>query len=357
LKKDTLISIKKFLNSNEPIEVDQEAKMGELVTATMESYRSVLQAIGKSAVQVCPAPGQELEAGLADVAASLSKDVLPNAIKQTQVKVVALLTRWGALTAEHLKARTDEVKDLLVMLARTAESVGERDQRYAGQLVAFTTDLKAIASLDDLTQVRASLVRKAAELKNCVDHMAQDGQQSLAQLRIMVSTYEIKLKAAEQLATEDSLTGLANRRGIETRLHWLVAKGDPFCVVVLDLNFFKPVNDKYGHAEGDNLLRKFSKELARNVPADETVGRWGGDEFILVLNCGLAVAEAQIARIRDWVFGKYEIQTNRGKGAITMDVTAAIGLAMWLPGKTVEQVVEEADNNMYMDKKTSRYGL
>jgi diguanylate cyclase (GGDEF)-like protein len=352
-----LISIKKFLNSDEPIEVDQEPKLGELVSVTMECYRSVLRAIGKSAVQVCPAPGQELEAGLAGLADSLSKDAQPPAIKQTHVKVVAQLSRWGTLTAEHLKAKTDEVKDLLVMLAHTAESVGERDQRYAVQLVALTTDLKAIASLDDLTQVRASLVRKATELKNCVHDMAQDGQQSLAQLRTMVSAYETKLKAAELLATEDSLTGLANRRGVERRLEWLVAKGDPFCVVVLDLNFFKPVNDKYGHAEGDNLLRKFSNELARNVPAEETVGRWGGDEFILVLNCDLAGAEAQIVRIRDWVFGKYEIQTNRGKGPITMEVSAAIGLARWLPGKTVEQVLEEADNSMYMDKKKSRYGF
>lgn len=352
-----MISIKKFLNSNEPIKAAHEQELGEPATVTMDSYRSVLRAIGKSAVLVCPAPGQELETELAGLAATLSKDAMPDEIKQIQVKIIAELGRWGSLTAEHLKAKTDEVKDLLVMLAHTAESVGERDQRYAGQLVAFTTDLKAIASLDDLTQVRASLVRKATELKHCVDQMAQDGQQSLAQLRTMVSTYETKLKAAEQSATEDSLTGLANRRGIEMRLDSLIAKGDPFCVVVLDLNFFKLVNDKYGHAGGDNLLRKFSKELARNVPAEQTLGRWGGDEFIIILDCGLAAAEAQIVRIRDWVFGKYEIQRSRGKGSVTLDVSAGIGLATWLPGKTADEVLEEADNDMYMDKKKSRYGF
>lgn len=349
-----MISIKKYLDSNEPIVVEVEPELNALVTVTMESYRSVLRAIGKSAVQACPAPGQDLEAGLAGLASSLSDNAGPKVIKQTQVQAEAQLQRWGSLTAEHLKSKADEVKDLLIMVARTAESVGERDQRYASQLASFTTDLKAIANLDDLTQVRSSLVRKATELKNCVDQMTQDGQQSLTQLRTKVSKYETKLEAVEQLAAKDPLTGLANRRGVERRLEWLVARGEPFCVVVLDLNSFKQVNDEYGHGEGDDLLRKFSDELRKNVRTEDTVGRWGGDEFIIILNRDLTGTRAQIGRIRDWVFGRYEIQANRGKGKIAVDVSAAIGLAQWLPGKTVQKVIEEADASMYLDKKTSR---
>jgi diguanylate cyclase (GGDEF)-like protein len=351
-----LISIKKYLDSNESVAVEVVPESNDLVTMTMESYRSVLRAIGKSAVQACPAPGQDLEQSLAGLATSLSNDAMPKAVKQTQIQVEERLNRWGSLTAEHLKTKADEVRDLLIMLARTAESVGERDQRYSGQFAALTTDLRAIANLDDLTQVRASLVRKATELKSCVDQMAQDGQQSLTQLRTKVSSYETKLKEAEQLAAKDPLTGLANRRGIERRLEWLVARGEPFCVVILDLNFFKRVNDDYGHAEGDDLLKKFSAELERNVRSEDVVGRWGGDEFIVVLNRDLAAAQTQVGRIREWVFGKYEIARARGNGPITVAVSAAIGLAQWLPGKTVKKVIEEADASMYKDKKNARKG-
>ena len=189
---DAMISIKKFLDLHESIVFEQEPELNELGTVTMESYRSVLRAIGKSAVQACPATGQDLEAGLACLEASLSDNAVPKVVEQTQFQVEEQLNRWGSQTAEHLKAKADEVKDLLIMLARTAESVGERDQRYAGQFAAFTTDLKAIANLDDLTQVRSSLMRKATELKNCVDQMARDGQQSLIRLRTKVSTYETK---------------------------------------------------------------------------------------------------------------------------------------------------------------------
>jgi diguanylate cyclase (GGDEF)-like protein len=356
LEKDVLISIKKYLDSNEPIVVEVGAESSDLASVTIESYRSALRAMGKSAVQACPAPGQELEAGLAGLEASLSNDPMPKVVKQTEVLVEEQLNRWGSLTAEHLRSKADEVKDLLLMMARTAESVGERDERYASQFTALTADLKAIANLDDLSQVRASLVRKAAELKSCVDQMAQDGRQSLAQLRTKVAAYETKLKAVEQIAAKDSLTGLANRRGVEKRLEWLVTRGDPFCIVVLDLNFFKRVNDQHGHAEGDELLRKFSEELGRNVRTEDTVGRWGGDEFIIVLSRDIVAAQTQIRRIQEWVFGDYEIQTDRGKGTLNVKVSASIGLAQWLPGKTVRQVLEEADASMYLDKKKSRKG-
>jgi diguanylate cyclase (GGDEF)-like protein len=349
-----LISIKKYLDSKEHIAFEDGPDLSDLVTVTMESYRSVLRAVGKSAVQACPAPGQDLEQALTGLAGTLSKDTMPKAVEQTQVQVEQELQKWGSLTAGHLKSKADEVKDLLMMLARTAESVGERDQRYSSQFTALTADLKAIANLDDLTQVRASLVRKAAELKSCVDQMAQDGRQSLAQLRTKVSTYETKLKEVEQLAAKDSLTGLANRRGVEKRLEWLVSRGEPFCIVVLDLNSFKRVNDEHGHAEGDDLLKKFSEELARNVRTEDTVGRWGGDEFIIVLNRDLATAQTQVRRIQEWVFGDYEILSSRLKGPVTLKVTASIGLAQWLSGKTVRKVLEEADASMYLDKKVSR---
>jgi diguanylate cyclase (GGDEF)-like protein len=244
------------------------------------------------------------------------------------------------------------VKELLVMLARMAESVGERDQRYAGQFGGLTAELKAIANLDDLTQVRSSLVKKATELKSRVDQMKQDGDDSLAQLRSKLTAYESKLKAVEQLASKDTLTGLANRRSVEARMESNIALEEMFCVVVIDLNLFKGVNDKYGHLAGDDLLKKFSQSLQKIVRGGDLVGRWGGDEFIIVLNRDLEVARSQVDRIRQWVFGDYSIET--GTGALKIRVSASIGIAQWQPGQTLQQVIEQADSAMYLEKQGNR---
>jgi diguanylate cyclase (GGDEF)-like protein len=349
-----LISIKKFLDRDASAESAGESELDELLAVTMDAYRSALRAIGESAVEACPAPGHALQQGLAKLEARLSDEVNSKVMRQTQEKVQDQLQKWGHLTAEHLKGKADEVRELLMMLARTAESVGERDQRYSRQFGGLTAELKAIANLDDLTHIRASLVRKATEMKSCVDQMEQDGQNSLAQLRSKVSVYESKLKAVEQLASKDTLTGLANRRSVESRMESLIALGRTYCVVMVDLDLFKAVNDKYGHVAGDDLLKQFSQELQKNVRTEDMVGRWGGDEFIVVLNRDLAGAKSQIVRIRDWVFGEYSIQTGTGKGPQKVNVVASIGVAEGLPGKTLKQVVEEADAAMYLDKRESQ---
>jgi diguanylate cyclase (GGDEF)-like protein len=344
-----LISIKKYLDRPEHTRSADEPATSELLAVTMHAYRSALRAIGKYAAHAFPAPGRDLEQELATLESSLSTNTAPSSVKHTQEQVESRLEHWSTVTAEHLKTQAGQVKELLIILASTADSVGERDQCYSNRFACLTTELNAIANLDDLTQIRSSLIKKAAELKSCVDQMAHDGQSSLTRLRSRVSSYETKLKAVEILASKDIVTGLANRRAVESRIEWNIEQNQTFCVVILDLNGFKQINDKHGHPAGDCLLKMFSQELQNYVRFDDIVGRWGGDEFIVVLRRDLSNAMPQIDRIRQWVFGKYSIET--AAGPLKVDVAAAIGLAQWFPGQTMQQVIEQADAAMYQDKK------
>jgi len=275
-------------------------------------------------------------------------------VASTGKSVEEQLQQWGNRSAEYFKAKADDVKELLLALAHTAESMGERDQRYAKQFSDFTTRLRTIADLDDLGQVRASLVQRATELKSCVDQMAQDSSNSVALLRQEVSSYETKLKTVEELVLRDALTGLANRRNIDERMEWRIAHKQAFCVVILDLNRFKQVNDTYGHLAGDDLLKQFSEELRSNTRPTDVVGRWGGDEFIIVLDCDLAGARSQIERMQKWVFGEYKIQTGTGADKVKIRLDASIGVAQWQAGESIQQVVERADSAMYEEKGVSR---
>jgi len=349
-----MISLKKYLDMavDGPPTIEPESS-GPL-DLVLESYRAVLRAMGNSGLRACPAVGSELQQNLAGLQNRLSGNVTPKLVQETQKQVEEQLQQWGGRSSEYFKAKANEVKELLIVLARTAESVGERDQRYANHFSQFTTRLQTIADLEDLTQVRASLVKGAGELKTYVDQMALDSHQSVAQLRAEVSTYETKLKAAEELALRDELTGLANRRNVEERLEWRIQHQQSFCVVVLDLNRFKQVNDTYGHLAGDSLLKQFSQELRSNLRGSDLAGRWGGDEFIVVLDCDLVGAKSQIERMQKWVFGEYTIQPGPGKADLKVQVEASIGVAQWQTGETIQQVIERADGAMYKDKRLAR---
>jgi diguanylate cyclase (GGDEF)-like protein len=345
-----VISIKRYLDGAGQPAPEPQAESSDLRDAAIECYRALLRAVGKSAVRACQAPGANLEQQLARFEGSLSRRSTARSVEEIQLQVEDRLERWGQLTAEHLKTKADEVKELMILLSGTAESFGERDHRYTLQFGDLTVDLRAIAHLDDVTQIRASVVRKATELKSCVDRMAQESQQSLSEMRTRLKAYETRLQVVEQLAMKDTLTGLANRRNAQARMEWYVSQRQTFSVAVVDLDSFKSVNDKLGHAAGDDLLRRFGDELHKTMRFTDLVARWGGDEFVVVLDCDLAAGQRQVERIRGSVLGRYRIQS-ASKKSTEVHVEASIGLAQWVEGKTAGQVMEEADAAMYHDKK------
>jgi diguanylate cyclase (GGDEF)-like protein len=178
--------------------------------------------------------------------------------------------------------------------------------------------------------------------------MEQDGRERVAALRTQVSTYQTKLEEAEQRASHDPLTGLDNRQGVETKIQRRIDARKPFCVVMLDLNGFKQVNDQYGHEAGDDLLKQFSKELRSASRATDVVGRWGGDEFIVAIDGSLAEAQAHVERLEKWVFGGYSLQL--GPETTKVDMNAALGLAEWQPGESIKSLLARADALMYKQK-------
>ena len=101
----------------------------------------------------------------------------------------------------------------------------------------------------------------------------------------------------------------------------------PFCVVLLDLDSFKPVNDNYGHGAGDDLLRQFAGELRGYFRPGDVVGRWGGDEFIVVARGDEEAARTSVDRLRKWAFGTYKVKTT--KGVCSVPLTASVGIAPW----------------------------
>lgn len=345
-----MISLKKYLEmAFDPSSPGKKAH-NALLGAAIESYRAALLDMGKSGYRACPPLGLGLQQSLTAIEKKLATEVRVGLLHETRSEVGNQLSLWGERTAEHFKEKAEEVKDLLMVLARTAESLGERDQRYSSRLQQFSRHLRAVADLEDLTLLRSSLLQTASELKTCIDQMEQDSQQALARLQSKVSSYENKLKETEDLALRDPLTGLPNRLSLERRMAWRMENQQPFCVVFLDMNEFKAVNDRFGHQAGDSLLKQFSEELRTNLRPGDLAGRWGGDEFLILMDCDLAGAKALMDRLRKWVFGNYMVTDSRGKTKSAVRVTASIGISEWVAGESIAQLVERADRAMYQEK-------
>jgi diguanylate cyclase (GGDEF)-like protein len=336
-----MISLKKYL--------DTAAEPGPELHC--EQDETEVLPVGNSSLDACPALGNDLKKGLGKLEESLADSLSCQRIEAVEKSVQEQLQDWGRRTARHYQEKTGEVKEMLLVMARTAESVGARDERCALQINQVTTQLKTIANLEDLSEIRASIEQSASELKTSIDRMTAEGKAAIDQLRAEVTGFQTKLDEAERVASCDSLTGVRSRLCVEGQMERRVDAGAAFCVAILDINRFKRVNDEHGHLAGDELLRQFATELKSACRSTDIVGRWGGDEFIILLDSELAEAKAQTDRLIAWVCGNYTVQG--GSGPVKLSMDASIGLAESKRGETLKELLARADAEMYRHKAAS----
>jgi diguanylate cyclase (GGDEF)-like protein len=156
-------------------------------------------------------------------------------------------------------------------------------------------------------------------------------------------------RMVERQALVDGLTGLANRRACSDALHAETARAGrldtPLSVVLADLDGFKDVNDEHGHAVGDEVLRTFAEVLRETLRESDVAGRWGGEEFLLLLPGADEEGAAQLAeRVRAG------LAERSIPGASGLRVTASFGVAEYVPQSDVEQLVAAADGALYRAK-------
>ena len=167
------------------------------------------------------------------------------------------------------------------------------------------------------------------------------------------SNYEQSLS----MALTDSLTGVFNRRYVNAHLPRLLERAidghKPVSVLMFDIDHFKVVNDTYGHAIGDEVLREVSARASRNLRTFDLVARLGGEEFIVILpdtdgEAALIVAERLRSRIADFPFA---VSADRGEINVTVSIGISIGGRL---GDTAEGLVRRADEALYEAKRSGR---
>ena len=196
------------------------------------------------------------------------------------------------------------------------------------------------------------------------DRLLEDFQRLEAELKRAQRSLEIKeieLKAvlaqAHEITNTDVLTFLPNRRKIIVDLQEEVIRstryGTPLSISVVDIDYFKDINDTYGHAIGDEVLRTIGARLKEQIRHQDTIGRFGGEEFLIVLpNSDLKAAVEQANRLCQHVRSmQIEFESH------SFSVTVSIGVAqLKVPQENWEQLLHRADTAMYKAKNSGRNG-
>ncbi|OYT92156.1 MAG: GGDEF domain-containing protein [Burkholderiales bacterium PBB3] len=217
---------------------------------------------------------------------------------------------------------------------------GERETAIFRTLCAYGS----IALANGVAFEAAEQARRTAE-------QAQgQATELLAELRQAQTLLMEKNQELEHLSATDSLTGLSNRlrldRALEHDLARCARKPFPLSIIMLDVDRFKPINDTHGHQVGDSVLVAVARVLESNIRKSDLLGRWGGEEFLLVCSGTLDDAIALAEKLR--------LALQRQSVPRVGTVTASFGVSAYRVGDTSQTLIGRADAALYVAKATGR---
>lgn len=158
-------------------------------------------------------------------------------------------------------------------------------------------------------------------------------------------------KLYKKLSQIDVLSGLFNRRFLINRIEEEISKykrnQTPFSILLIDVDYFKAINDKYGHAKGDMVIKKISHLMSKYTRSTDICARWGGEEFIILATNSDLEGALKLAETFREVIEKNNFE-------IKIPLTISIGLATYKEGYEQEQVLKIADERLYKAKKNGR---
>lgn len=188
----------------------------------------------------------------------------------------------------------------------------------------------------------------ARNLLRMLSHRIRSSNTTMAKI-------EKQMRQHEQDANRDALTGLHNRRWLETLLRRLqgetLALYLPLSIIMLDVDHFKQINDVYGHEAGDVTLQVLARLLRQNVRPHDMVARYGGEEFILLLPNTAPLGASHLAeRLRHLAAG----QRVQCQGQTLAPITISAGIAACTAAVPIEQIIRKADAALYRAKQMGR---
>lgn len=243
----------------------------------------------------------------------------------------------------------DEVFALLGLLKQHIDF----SSSHSETLAKVNKTLPSLTTADQIRAVVQRLISENSRIRNEVDVLNARLQQSQSQIEKLRTS----LSESQSLGLLDAVTQLKNRHWLEANLPREVKAAselnEPLCLIMADVDHFKKINDTFGHAVGDEILRRFGELLSKNIKGRDAAVRYGGEEFVVVLpHTQIGGADNLGEQIRNELQRKKWMHHKTGK-PIGM-VTASFGIAQLRPEDGPDSLLERADAKLYEAKAAGR---
>jgi diguanylate cyclase len=253
---------------------------------------------------------------------------------------------------EAVSPESHAVLKMLTELLGAAEQIVSNVEHHNTEIHENAEEVDRLHVPEEMETIKHTLLHHMTTLLASNERLQED----LVCTRYRLEEQAQEIDSARQEARRDELTSVANRRALNEKLHLLLdgwrRQQEPFVVILADLDQFKWVNDSHGHQAGDRVLKAAGDGLRRLAREGDFVGRYGGDEFAILLpgtdrDLGMELARALCSGIAD---NSFAVAVRGGEVTISF----SMGVAVPHEGETDESILQRADQAMYRSKRTGR---
>lgn len=379
LQQDLLGALSEALPVNSPLRVDlhllQISITPNMTPEQLESiYQQVKQLLNEHRKLNDP-EGSALHQAVAAVVSQFDTPLPPStvehiseSIKQAAPAKTATAPTAAVVTGDdsslfcpvpHLDKTRDNIQHIQETLGEQVHHAIVVNHELAELLRNTMETLSHIDTAQEVSVIRDTYLRQCSNLiKSHQDLSTKFDAIHLGLDDISLSNEHLteELARVHRLSVTDELTSLPNRRALLQRMEDEVMRaqryGTPLALAIIDLDEFKPINDKYGHAAGDAILKHFSQHILAVFRHHDTVSRYGGEEFaVLMPNTDIDGAFSALDKVKQRISeSKYVMDS----GIAISTPTFSAGIALYSVGETPDELIKRADMAMYRAKRNGR---
>ena len=258
----------------------------------------------------------------------------------------------AARDVKVLEALQQRLRTVLEDTAQSAATASAEAAQFDRDLQEHMSQLSVQLDGESLRKIVGSLVQDAQHMHSVAFELSRKLESSTREVSLLTES----LQRTQSEALLDSLTGLKNRRGLESAIEDLLRDASGLtgsALLLADIDDFKSINDTFGHVLGDKVIRSVAHVLQTSIKGRDVAARFGGDEFAVLLpQTTLAGAATLAEQIRESV-ARGRIHRADGRESIG-EVTLSVGVAVAGHGESMEGLIERADAAMYVAKRSGR---
>ena len=257
-------------------------------------------------------------------------------------------------TRNLVRVKFNELGAMLNGLAEDFGSITKDNTNFSGQIKDSMTHIEKAIKLDEIKEIRKKITYETTSLRKEIAKKQENDARMIESLSQKVETMNKELVTAKEEVLIDGLTQIYNRKAFDKKIGDAFIKKSirktPFTLVMVDIDYFKKINDGYGHTVGDEILKKIASTIKKTFRLNDFVARYGGEEFSIIIDrIDRNYIQDVCERLRAAIEAiNFTIDSER------IPTTASIGIAFCSQTDTLRTLIERADRALYLAKQSGR---